>query len=47
MWVMSKTYQLHTVMGYFFQEVFLLWTGAINKNIGFFQQVILFQTLLY
>ena len=23
-------------MGYFFQEVLLLWTGDINKNIGFF-----------
>ena len=23
-------------MGYFFPEVFLLWAGAINKNIGFF-----------
>ena len=40
--VMSKTY----VMGYSFQEVLLLWTGAINKNIGFFQQVLLFRNAL-
>ena len=45
--IMSKTYQLHTVMGYFFQEVLLLWTGVINKNIGFFRQVLLFRTLFY
>ena len=31
-------------MGYFFQEVLLLWTGAIYKNIGFFQQL---QVLLF
>ena len=43
--VMSKTYKLHTVMGYFFQEVLLLWTGVINKNIGFFQQVFLLRML--
>ena len=35
-------------MGYFFQEVFLLWTGAnfINKNIVFFQQVVFISNAL-
>ena len=45
--VMSETYKLHTVIRYFFQEVLLLWTGAINKDIGFFQQVFLLRTLFY
>ena len=35
-------------MGYFFQEVLLLWTGAnfINKNIVFFQQVVFISNAL-